>query len=317
MPKRIGVIGTFIRDTIVTLDGCEVESIGGLYHALAYLANLVDAETSVLPLCHVGEDFYATVQNALSQFGAPILFDRVHEVPQPNTQVKLIYRTTETRDEITSAPMPPITATEITALTDCNAVLVNLITGVDVILEALLALRHESPPPLIYLDLHSLALGIDSTGKRYYREIPHWQDWMAACDILQMNEREAATLAGLREPFSRHDLVEFGKQLVGEPRFAEACHITLGSEGSLLFHRNGKRIYHEHCQPLPIAHVRDIIGCGDAFGAAFVAHFLRKNDFLAATHFANKIAGLNCTFMGSLTPEAYRLFVQPYIEDRA
>jgi sugar/nucleoside kinase (ribokinase family) len=317
MPKRIGVIGTFIRDTIVTLDGCEVESIGGLYHALAYLANLVDSETLVQPLCHVGEDFYITVRNALAQFGAPILFDLIHEVPQLNTQVKLIYRTTETRDEITSTPMLPITAAEIAALADCEAVLVNLITGVDVALEALLALRHASHPPLIYLDLHSLALGIDAAGKRYYRKIPHRQDWLAACDILQMNEREAVTLAGLREPFSRRDLVEFGKQLVGDSRFVEACHITLGSEGSLLFYRNRKRIYHEHCQPLPISQVVDIIGCGDAFGAAFLTHFLMTKNLPAATHFANKIAGLNCTFMGSLTPEAYRLFVQPYIEDRA
>jgi sugar/nucleoside kinase (ribokinase family) len=74
-------------------------------------------------------------------------------------------------------------------------------------------------------------------------------------------------------------------------------------------------VFYEHCQPLAIAQVVDIIGCGDAFGAAFVAHFLRTKNFSAATRFANKVAGLNCTFMGSLTPEIYRQFVKPHLEE--
>ncbi len=313
MPQRIGVIGTFIRDTIVTLDGRTVESIGGLYHTMAYLSCLVEANTLVQPLCHVGEDFYSTVRDALKRLSPNILFDSMHRVPQPNTQVKLIYRTQETRDEVTSAPMPPVTATEMAAVAECEAVLANLITGDDTTIEALTALRQLRPSPLIYLDLHSLALGIDAAGKRYYRAIPNWREWLTACDILQVNEREAATLAGWNEQSTREDLLIFGKHLAGE--LVSACHITLGSAGSLLFYRHAGSVRYEFCRAYEVPQVVDIIGCGDAFGAAFLAHFIRAKDFSAATHFANKVAGLNCTFMGSLTPERYRQLVKPPLEE--
>jgi sugar/nucleoside kinase (ribokinase family) len=303
MQKRIGVIGTFIRDTIVTLEGRQVESIGGLYHTMAYLACLVGADTFVQPLCHVGDDFYDTVRDSLKRLSANILFDSMHRVPQPNTRVTLTYRSQETRDEVTSMTMPPITAAEIATIAECDAVLVNLISGDDVTLEALTTLRKSRTSPLIYLDLHSLALGIDTAGKRYYRAIPNRREWLTACHILQVNEREAATLAGCQEQFIREELLSFGKYLAGE--LVTACHITLGSNGSLLFYRQGEDVRCEHCPPYEVPQVVDIIGCGDAFGAAFLVHFLRKQDFSAATHFANKVAGLNCTFMGSLTPEIF------------
>jgi sugar/nucleoside kinase (ribokinase family) len=314
MQKRIGVVGTFIRDTIVTLDGRTVESIGGLYHTMAYLAHLVDADTALQPLCHVGNDFYETILKTLTQFDKKNLFNSLHRVQQKNTQVKLTYLTPETREEITSATMPPITVAETAALAGCDAILVNLISGDDITLAALKTLRKLRPSPLIYLDLHSLALGIDGAGKRYYRGIPNWPDWVAACDMLQMNEREAASLIGLDKPATYGDLINLGRRLTEK---LVACHITLGSAGSLLFYRENGKIHHEHIPAVKVSAVIDIIGCGDAFGAAFLVNFMKTKNFSAATHFANKIAGLNCTFLGSLTPEIYRQVIEPQIEESA
>jgi len=313
MPRRIGVIGTFIRDTIFTLDGKTVECIGGLYHTMAYLAHLVDADTAIQPLCHIGEDFYETIQKTLTQFNKKIIFNSLHCVPRANTQVKLIYLTPETRDEVTSTTMPPITTGEIEALAGCDAVLVNLISGDDIALDAIKNLRKLTPSPLIYLDLHSLALGIDESGRRYYRPIPDWQEWVAAGDLLQLNEREAATLAGLptNEPVPYDELIKLGRQLIaGKLR---GCHITLGSAGSLLFYRQNEMICHEHVSAANVGPAVDIIGCGDAFGAAFLMQFLKAQNFSAATHFANHVAGLNSTFMGSLTPEIFARLLKPQL----
>ncbi len=314
MPRRIGVIGTFIRDTIITLDGRTVESIGGLYHSTAYLSHLADADTEIQPLCHVGNDFYETIQKTLTQFNKKIIFNSLHRVQQTNTQVKLTYLTPETREEITSATMPPIIAAETAALAGCDAVLVNLICGDDITLAALKTLRKPTPSPLIYLDLHSLALGIDETGRRFYRDIPDWPEWVDGCDILQLNEREAATLAGSsgNEHVTYDELVNLGRELIA--RRLRGCHITLGSAGSLLFCRMDENVHHEHVPPANIPAVIDIIGCGDAFGAAFLTQFLRTNNFSAATHFANRIAGLNGTFMGSLTPEIFERLIKPQLE---
>lgn len=314
MPQRIGVIGTFIRDTIVTLEGKEVESIGGLYHSMAYLAHLADADMEIQPLCHAGEDFYETVQKSLTQFNKKILFHSLHRLQQTNTQVKLTYLTPETREEVTSTTMPPITADEIAALAGCEAVLVNLISGDDITLAAIKNLRKLTPSPLIYLDLHSLALGIDKNGKRYYRDIPEGPEWIAACDLLQLNEREAATLAGSPgdDRVAYDKLVNLGRQLVVER--LRGCHITLGSAGSLLFYRQNEAVHHEHVPAARVGPVVDIIGCGDAFGAAFLTQFLRTQNFSAATQFANHVAGLNATFMGSLTPEIFAGWIKPQLK---
>lgn len=314
MSKQIGVIGTFIRDTIITLDRREVHSIGGLYHVCAYLASLAETDFVIKPFCHIGEDFRAAVEAALARFGPQVQFDLMRSVPEPNTKVTLIYQTAETRDEITSPPMPPIRPEEIAAADGLDAVLVNLISGDDIALPALQQLKTRLPASLLALDVHSLALGIDANGRRYYRQVPDWQAWVNTCDILQVNEREAATLNGHEAGgASDADLLAFGRKIAAQgPR---VCHITLGSRGSLVCYRRSGNVYHEHVAPMRHVQAADIIGCGDAFGAAFLVHFLRHEDVPAATRFANRVAGLNTTFMGSLTPELFHAQVKPYLTD--
>ncbi len=312
MPKTLAVLGTFIRDTIITLDRRHIESIGGLYHSLAYLASLAAPETVLRPLCYVGDDFYPTVKQALAALGSHIQFDLMRRVSQPNTAVTLIYRSAEGRDEVTTPPMAAITKRDVVAVAQHDAVLVNMITGEDVELEALQHLKARPQPPFVYLDFHSRALGIDEHGRRYYREAPDWREWVSACDILQVNEMEAATLAGSRDPLTDEALIKFGKSLVAEN--LSACNITLAGRGALLFYRAKDSVVHERIPPQKKLHPVDVIGCGDAFGAAFLTHLMESGDHLAAARFANTVAGRNSTFIGSLTPEKFRAHVQPYLD---
>jgi sugar/nucleoside kinase (ribokinase family) len=317
--RTIGIVGTFIRDTIVPLSGEPVESIGGLYHTSAYLAQLSLGKQEVRVVCNLGDDFYDVVCDALGRF-SNFRLHAVKRIPMINTQVRLIYRSPETRDEITSAPVPPITETEIGPLLDCDAVLINLITGRDIELSALQALRERSRKngTLIYLDLHSLVLGIDAKGKRYYRNVSAWRQWLGAVDIVQMNEREAATVAGFDDTFDLKDLEALGRQIVDAGQGGMSiCNITLGSNGSLLIYRDGGNIRRVHCPPQPISNVVDIIGCGDAFGAAFITSYVENRDPAAAARFANRVAGLNCTFMGSLTAQRFEQYLRPYLSNEA
>jgi len=306
--STIGIVGTFIRDTIVPLSGPPVESIGGLYHTSAYLAHLLGEENRVRPVCNLGEDFYGTVCATLGRF-SNFELSFVKRLPMANTQVRLIYRSPETRDEITTEPMPPVLAEDIAPLVDCDVVLINLITGRDIELSAVRALRQQTRA-FIYLDLHSLALGIDANGKRYYREVPTWRQWIESVDVLQVNEREAATLAG-HDELSLLDLEIFARRVVDDG--LRICHITLASRGSLLVYRDGSTVRSLHCPPMKISQVIDIIGCGDAFGAAFITDYLSSKDPASAAHFANRIAGLNCTFMGSLTTGRFHQYIEPHL----
>ena len=58
-----------------------------------------------------------------------------------NTQVQLRYTAPQERFEITTKPMPPLDLPALRALPDCDAILINLITGTDVDLAALRQLR--------------------------------------------------------------------------------------------------------------------------------------------------------------------------------
>ncbi len=292
---KIGVVGTFIRDRIFPYKGEAVESIGGIFFTVSFLASLADRATEIYPVSFVGEDFYDLLIKWLAEY-KNIRLDGIQKISRTHTQVKLVYTGPQERYEITTEPMPPLNFSELEILTDADAVLVNLVSGVDVDLSALAQFRRQSPA-LIYLDFHTRAMGIDEAGRRYYRRPDDWQEWIELTDVLQLNEMEARTLAGSGAGDSPDSLIAFGELCLRmRPK---VCHITLGEKGSLLFYLNDGCPRVERIKAYPVTDVVDIIGCGDAFAAGYLVKYFAVRDVLQATKFASKVAAINCTFIGS------------------
>ena len=307
---EIGVVGTFIRDRIITLEGRSVDSIGGLYHSVAYLCFLAGNDFRIVPLARVGQDFWPELQSAFSELPG---LDAQHLIvaPQENTRVKLIYKSATERDEVTTEPMPPLGICEVKGLAAVKGILVNMISGEDLQLSALQWLARETAASL-YFDLHTLALGRDAAGRRFYRMPPDWQDWIACGDFLQLNRDEARLLAGLPagsgvEAF--HDFLESLLRLG-----PQGVLLTLGREGVVAAFRDRSQVTKiRKLAPKSVSgRPVDVIGCGDAFGAAFLAHYLRRGDFFEAAQFATTIATLNTTFLGSLTREQFEENIKHY-----
>ena len=292
---KIGVVGTFIRDRILPWQGEPVESIGGIFFTVTFLANLLDTSAEICPVCFVGEDFYDKIIKELSVY-ENVRLEGIKQLPMKNTQVTLIYTGPQERDEITTEPMPALGYEELTIIKDADAVEVNLITGFDADLKALKKFRNNTRA-LIYLDFHSHALGISEEGKRYYQRPVDWANWVNLADILQLNEMEARTLAGISKDYPQEKLIEFGKKILD--RQPSVCHITLADQGSYVFFKNNNKTDVKRIKALTVSPVVDIIGCGDAFAAAFLVKYMPTQDVIDATKFANKIAGLNCMFVGS------------------
>lgn len=292
---KIGVVGTFIRDKIHTWRGETAESIGGIFFTVSYLANLLDDDAQIYPVCFVGEDLYDQLAEEISAY-PNVRLDGFNKLRRMNTQVTLTYMAPQERDEVTTEPMPSLAAEQLRVVEHVDALAVNLITGVDVRLEALETYRRRSEA-LLYLDFHSHALGIDDAGKRYYHRPDDWEAWTALPDVLQLNEMEARTLIGTASA-SEDELVAFGRQVLsGRSR---VCNITLGERGvCLLYERVGGEVAVKNIPGLKVPEVVDVIGCGDAFAAGFLVHYLRHHDSVEAARFANRVAGLNCTFVGS------------------
>jgi sugar/nucleoside kinase (ribokinase family) len=292
---KIGVVGTFIRDRIFPWRGKEAHSIGGIFFTVSYLANLGDTSTEIYPVCNLGYDFYPRVCDALARYDN-VRHDGLYKHERANTRVTLTYTGPQTRDEVTSKPMPPVDFQQLRVLSDADAVIFNLITGVDVQLTALREFRRRSSA-LLYLDFHTRCLAIDAHGKRYYRRPNDWREWVELVDILQINEKEAQTLANSTTPLSDVELAAFAESVLALG--PSVCNFTLADRGSLLVVRRGSRIHAQRIPPVKITDVVDIIGCGDAFEAAFVLHRLRGKSELQSAQYANLVAALNTTFIGS------------------
>jgi len=292
---KIGVVGTFNRDIILPWQGEKAESIGGIYFSVLYLANLLHPTAAIYPIANLGEDFYDVVINGLSDY-KNLRLDGLKRLAEKNTQVTLTYTSQHERDEFISKPMPPLGFSELAILQEVDAVIFNLITGTDVGLNALRKFR-QSTNALIYLDFHSRALGINGNGKRFYRPPADWQDWIELVDVLQLNEMEARTLAGYSTDQPVEILVEFGKEVL--QLNPSVCHITLGDKGSYLFYFEGEQMKHKKFKAISLTNAVDAIGCGDGFAAAYLMKYFSTRDEVKATEFANQVAALNCTFVGS------------------
>jgi len=292
---KIGAVGTFNRDIIYPWQGKKVESIGGLYFSVLYLANLSNPTDEIYPVANLGEDFYDQVVDGLSDH-ENLRSDGLNRHEEKNTQVTLTYTSQHERDEVISKPMPPLGFKELAVLTEVDAVIVNLITGTDVDLNGLREFRQSSKA-LIYLDFHSRALGINGNGRRFYQRPDDWREWLELVDVLQLNEMEARTLAGYTPEQPKEILVEFGKEVL--QLNPSVCHITLADKGSYLFYSEEGRVHFKRFKAISLANAVDAIGCGDGFAAAYLIKYFATRDEVKATVFANKVAALNCTFVGS------------------
>lgn len=306
--KTLGLLGTFIRDRILPLKGPPVECVGGLYHSLAYAAFLAGDRMRIVPVARVGSDFWPQIEKTIAQLpcvdSAQLLI-----AERENTAVTLCYLRPTEREEITTEPMPPLQPEEVSGLECAGAILINMITGEDVALDTVRWLA-EKTRALLYFDFHTLALGIDAKGRRYYRQPLNWQAWFDHVHIAQMNEGEAHCLSGAR---GIPQLSAFMRELLQRPAL-QGVLITLGEQGVLAGwqHQDGT-VQIRHLAPaIARSEVIDVIGCGDAFGAAFVTAFLDHGDFWRAATFANLIAGRNATFLGSVTREHFEEKVRSY-----
>ncbi len=292
---KIGVVGTFNRDIIFPWQGEKAESIGGIYFSVLYLANLLSPNDEIYPVANVGEDFYDQLVSGLSNY-KNLRLDGLKRLQEKNTQVTLTYTSQDERDEVISKPMPPLGFEELAILRGVDVVIVNMITGLDVDLNSLREFK-ESSKALIYLDFHSRALGIDGNGRRFYKRPNDWREWVELVDVLQLNEMEARTLARYSRDQPKEILVEFGKEML--KLNPSVCHITLADKGSYLFYCDGDQVKHKRYKAISLHGEVDAIGCGDGFSAAYLAKYFATKDEIKATAFANKVAGVNCTFVGS------------------
>lgn len=289
----ITVVGHICHDVIHHPDGTESQGYGGIFYSLAALANIADSNTKIFPVFGIGSKDYLQLIERLSAY-KNVDTSGIFKTDGQTNQVHLYYKNSSNRIECSKDIAKPIPFKKIKPYLDTNMLLINMISGFDITLETLdeirMNLREEKIP--IFLDLHSLSLGINEDGKRYRRLIPDWRRWLFMLHTVQMNEEETAGLAN-----ENPDEEYLVKQITALN--TNNVIITRGSKGSTLFKDEHKQIKRFDFSGIEIKRAVDSTGCGDVFAAAYCAKYIRAKDETVSAEFANQVAAMNATFKSS------------------
>ncbi|MCX6143483.1 MAG: carbohydrate kinase family protein [Ignavibacteriales bacterium] len=292
---KVTVIGHLARDVYHLMNDDKeevVETLGGIFYSLAALSFSLAPEDKIFPVFGIHEDEYDKIIELLQHLG--------------NVDPKGVYRTKEKTNEVHFFSNPaggrtecskhiasPIPFSKIKPFLDVDGVLINMASGFDILLETLDTIRmnvREDGIP-IHFDFHSLTLGVDDEQTRYRRPLSDWRRWCFMLHSIQLSEPEAAGLTA-----ERYDEAMLINQLM--PLMVSGLVITRGEGGATLIRQEHKKLFRHDIPGIGVSAVVDTVGCGDVFGAAFFAEFLKSKDLVKAAEAGNKAASFKSTFRG-------------------
>jgi len=291
----ITVIGHLCLDVIRHSGRNETRSYGGIFFSVATLANLLGPNDTILPVFGVGKGDYDTLIERLSVY-PNIDTEGIYKFNGPTNQVELVYNSLNERTECSRYISEPIPWKRIRQnISSTDMILVNMISGFDITLETLDEIRMETRAERtpVYLDVHSLTLGINDDFTRFRRPVDTWRRWLFMLHAIHLNEAEAAVLTPekLDELPLAHQVLSMNTKVM---------HITRGERGCTLFqdsHKHMKRLDMPAVEP---GKAVDPTGCGDVFAAAYCAHYAKSGDTVAATGYANGVAAFKAQYAGSM-----------------
>jgi hypothetical protein len=290
---KVTVIGSITRDVIFLPNGRQTRSLGGIFYNLLSLSYLNPKNIKIYPVSNLGENIYDEVIPLLLK-GKNIITRGIKKSRGENNEVHLFCRTSGKRKEFLLSLVPPLSFSRVEPYLDSDLTLVNFISGLDLSLKTLEEIRASTTKP-IYIDIHSLTLGIKKNGERFPQKPKSWKRYIKCADMLQMNWEEFSILSGRKVENLNQIKVWAEKILKLGPK---VFIVTLGRKGAFMMYRkNDKTEY--HFSQNKTYKVVDAVGCGDVFASSFIASCLQTKNLKSSLDFANKVASFKSTFSGA------------------
>ncbi len=293
---KITVIGHFCLDIFHRVDGTEEKKLGGIFHSLSAMANLVSERDTIFPVFGVGETEVEEMKSVLSQY-KNIDSSGIFQFPGESNYIHYYDDNPNERSLNISKPIP---FSHIKKFLDVDGIYINMVSGndmtVDTIDEIRLEVRGKKTP--IHFDLHCLTLNVNDDGSRVRKPMVDWRRWCFMTDSVQLNEDEAVGISV--EHFNDTLLA---KQMI--PLMVKAFIITRGEKGATMYQEEHKHLLTTEIANETNSNPVSTIGSGDIFGAAFLYSYLKKKNYIEAATFAQQASAHSTKF--SLTEKHQQL----------
>jgi sugar/nucleoside kinase (ribokinase family) len=299
------VVGEPCVDVIHKADGGKVNSYGGILYSAISLAVLVNADDEVIPVMNLGDDEYDNITSLLKRY-KNINQEGIYKVSYPTRKVNLYYSNYRSgksaRLESSTAPTYTLDYNSIEKfLPGADAILINLISGVDISLETLQNIRRNFTG-IIHMDIHNLVMKTNPDGTREHTHVDNYLDWCMNTDTLQMNEYEIKALSKVKK--LEYEIAE--EILLGHNSNVKGLIVTRGIDGVIGYTKKEKEYFGEkfldlvkhEIRAIENPHFIDSTGCGDVFASAFLSDYSKSNGFAKAIYFANRTASYNTSLQG-------------------
>jgi hypothetical protein len=295
---KFTVVGHICKDFIHPKKNGKAENAeplwGGIFFAVATLANIASSDDKIIPVFPIGENDYDALIERLKNY-PNVETDGIYKIKGETNAVHLLYSTTQARMECSQNISPSIPFKKIQPFLKTDGLLLNMVSGFDISLETLynirLSLREQDV--ISHLDFHSLTLGINDDFTRFRTPLLEWRQWAFMLNTVQMNQEEAKSLT-----VERYTEEMLAKQVLSLE--VQQCIITKGTKGvSLYIAEEHKHISQHNIPPAEKIKPIDATGCGDVFSAAFLYRLVQSKNPVASAAFANLLAASNTQYIGS------------------
>lgn len=299
------VIGEPCVDIIHKANGEIVNSYGGILYSVISMAVLSKKNDHITPVMNVGEDEYDNILEILKMY-PNINTHGLNKVKHPTRKVFLYYNLynhdKSARVETSSEPTYTLAFNQIeNFLNGTDAILVNMISGIDISIETLKNIRKNFNG-FMHIDVHNIVMLTKQDGSRIHTNVDNWYEWCTNSDTVQMNEFEIATLT--KEKLSEYKIAE--EILFNKRNEIKGVIVTRGVNGVTGITKKEKNfgnqkffdLDHIELAAIENPHFIDSTGCGDVFASAFTLDYSVTSDFKKSLHYANRIASVNASISG-------------------
>jgi hypothetical protein len=264
---QIAVIGHPCIDLIHYKDKVT-QSYGGIIYSLIGLIIVSNKNDKIYPIFQINEEKqrdYFSIVDSYSQ----IKLNLIEVSNSPMNIVHLFFEGEHLNFECYQSTAPRINVQNLIGRipSDTNF-LINMISGFELDIKDLTFIR-ENFSGKIYFDFHTLTRGMNEEGKRVYRPLKNWKDWIKICDAIQMNETE-------RENLTEENLTEFEFAVEALKAGTKVVNITKGSKGATTYFEENGEIKTITIEPVKNLIFKSAVGCGDLFGAVFSYNYFRN-----------------------------------------